>query len=87
MTDGTYAGLDDATILERLRTNSSSDDPRDDEPGHGEACDGGGDDARVAAEGERAATGAPSPHPAPSGAGMELRAQLTTLIGQDEHPG
>ncbi|MGH3673254.1 MAG: HNH endonuclease signature motif containing protein, partial [Pseudonocardiaceae bacterium] len=87
MTDGTYAGLDDATILERLRTNSRSDDPRDDEPGHGEACDGGGDDARVASEGERAATGAPSPHPAPSGAGMELRAQLTTLIGQDEHPG
>lgn len=87
MTDGTYAGLDDATILEHLRTTSRSHDPRDDEPGHGDACDGGADDARVAAEGECAATGAPSPHPGPSGAGMELRAQLTTLIGQDERPG
>jgi hypothetical protein len=73
MTDGTYAGLDDQTILERLRTARGSDD-------------GPGDDGDAAAEDGGRSTGDPSPPLTPSGTGMELRARLSTLLGHDEYP-
>ncbi|MGH3822380.1 MAG: DUF222 domain-containing protein, partial [Pseudonocardiaceae bacterium] len=88
MTDGSYAGLDDATILDRLRTTSREEGPgddsvadREDEPDHSDSGRGGAAD-----EDGCDAGGPPSPL-APAGAGMELRARLSTLLGQDEYPG
>ncbi|MGB6162249.1 MAG: DUF222 domain-containing protein [Pseudonocardiaceae bacterium] len=45
MTDGTYTGLDDHTILERFRATHRSDAPDSDAPDNNEADDGGADDA------------------------------------------
>lgn len=94
MTDGTYTGLDDATILERLRTPYRDDGPgddgvadREDEPDHNDSGDGDSGDGGAAAEDGCTATGDFSPQLAPSGVGMELRARLSTLLGHDEYPG
>ncbi|MGH3692848.1 MAG: DUF222 domain-containing protein [Pseudonocardiaceae bacterium] len=98
MTDGTYTGLDDATILERLRVASRDQCPRDDgvadredEPDHhdsgaGDPDGASGEGGMTAADGH-AATDDPSSPLTPVGAGMELRARLSTLLGHDEYPG
>jgi hypothetical protein len=73
MTDGSYTGLDDATILERLRASSGDDDsppPPKDESNPREPGD--------SATGKDAAT---------AGTRSELRARLSTLLGRDEYPG
>ncbi|MGH3906919.1 MAG: HNH endonuclease signature motif containing protein [Pseudonocardiaceae bacterium] len=44
MTDGTFAGLDDQTILEHLRTARDSEDGPDDGSGDEDGDDGSGDD-------------------------------------------
>jgi hypothetical protein len=109
MTDGTYAGLDDATILEHLRSTSHHDDGApgsDDEADQEESGDDGAPDVEgsapevdgeadhsesseggAAAEGECGVTGDPSGQLRRTGAGMELRARLSTLLGRDEFPG
>jgi uncharacterized protein DUF222 len=109
MTDGTYAGLDDVTILERLRATSHHDSGAqgsDDEADHQESGEDGAPDVEggvpevdgeadysessdgdAAVEGECGATGDPSGPRGRVGAGMELRARLSTLLGRDEYPG
>jgi hypothetical protein len=86
MTDGSYAGLDDATILERLRANCGHDDSAPhstDHPSHGESGDSGsGVDGATAKD----RTGDPS-RPVSRGAGSEVRVRLSTLLGFDERPG
>ncbi len=107
MTDGTYTGLDDHTILERLHAThrshepdnngvddapESHDQPRDNEPGdEGPDQDGPGDsgpgDSDEAVQDGRGADGDLVPQRRPSGAGMELRVRLSTVLGHDEYPG
>jgi hypothetical protein len=103
MSEGTYTGLDDRTILERLRATHRSDEPdndeaeRHDQPRDNELGDEGldhagpdnngpGDSDAVAQDG-RGAAGDPAPQRRLSGAGMELRVRLSTLLGHDEYPG
>ncbi len=94
MTDGTYTGLDDATILERLRIAHWDDGPggddvadREDEPDHNDSGDNDSANGDAAAQDGCTATGDLSPQFAPAGVGMELRARLSTLLGHDEYPG
>ncbi|MGH3802908.1 MAG: HNH endonuclease signature motif containing protein, partial [Pseudonocardiaceae bacterium] len=95
MTDGTYTGLDDVAILDKLRTTHHSDDegPDDEgpdgEPGDGPGDDGpdGPDDGGGAAEGGGCAAGDLVKPRGLAGAGMELRVRLSTLLGRDEYPG
>ncbi|MGH3913506.1 MAG: DUF222 domain-containing protein [Pseudonocardiaceae bacterium] len=130
MTDGTYAGLDDATILDLLRTASGKAHDQDGQSGDGEADNDGGpdepgdggpdkgpddggphwpgghgpeepggngpdgpgmgtaDDAgNETGEDRSSAIGGPTRQPCPTGAGMELRVRLSTLLGHDEYPG
>ncbi len=106
MTDGTYTGLNDAAILEHLRTihgnddapdNNSTDDgpndestddgPDDDGPDDdGGPNDGGGSDDGGAAAGECSLVDELAQRGL-VGAGMELRARLSTLLGHDHYPG
>ena len=81
MTDGSYAGLDDATIVELLRT-TQNDEQRDSAGSAGERLDDTGGAAGGGCPGaeNRAQNG-------PVGAGMELRVRLSTLLGLDEYPG
>lgn len=83
MTDGTYAGLDDATILERL-AGQPQDQPGHNQSGDGSpAADGESGDGGPAAEGGCGGTShsTPPPHAAAS-VGSELRARLSTLLGR-----
>jgi hypothetical protein len=73
MTDGSYAGLDDAAILERL-TGLPQDPSSGSRSVNGDvAAVGRSDDS--------------SPQPGTAGARSELRARLSTLLGRDEYPG
>jgi hypothetical protein len=90
MTDGTYTGLDDATILEWLRTSYPDDGPDDDGVADREnepARSGSGDGGSGAADEDGCDAGDTAVPLALSGAGMELRARLSTLLGHDEFPG
>jgi len=97
MTEGTYTGLDDATILERLHaTHQNQDGPGEGthdgegDPDRPEDRDDRPDDDRPdddgAAEGAGCAVDEPAPR-GPASAGMELRTRLSTLLGRDHHPG
>jgi hypothetical protein len=104
MTDGTYTGLDDATILQHLRATHHSDEPDSDEPDSDEAGktperhdqprenepgDAGLDHDEpgdAAAQGLRDPVSDTVTPRRPSGAGMELRVRLSTLLGRDEYP-
>jgi hypothetical protein len=106
MTDGTYNGLDDAAVLERLRATYDSDQPNHvDQPDHDDAGeapqrhdqppDNQPDDEELdhdeagatAAQQGRGPAGEPVAQRRPSGAGMELRVRLSTLLGGDDYPG
>jgi hypothetical protein len=92
MTDGTYTGLDDAAILEHLRTtHGSKDGPDDSTEDGGPDDDPGGPDDNGPEDGGEVAEGGYSEADElaqrdPAGAGMELRARLSTLPGHDQHP-
>ncbi|MBV9011413.1 MAG: HNH endonuclease [Pseudonocardiales bacterium] len=78
MTDGTYTGLDDATILQRLRATHGNEDGVDDTAAEGDEDSGAAEGTRAAAD-DRAQR-------RPAGRGMELRVRLSTLFGRDEYP-
>lgn len=95
MTDGTYAGLDDTTILKMLITASTYHPGTDidldaegrdtGETAAGEAV-GKGPDGRALQAGE-CGSSAPGTQPAPvARAGVELRVGLSTLLGRDQYP-
>jgi len=97
MTDGTYTGLDGPTILERLRAAHHSDEPANDEAGDAPECHDqprdndepdhdGPEDSGASTQDGHAAAGEPVVPRRPSGAGMELRVRLSTLLGRDEYP-
>ncbi|MGI9062659.1 MAG: HNH endonuclease signature motif containing protein [Pseudonocardiaceae bacterium] len=77
MIDGSYTGLDDATILGLLRTTQPTDDT-DDPTGTDDSVDADVDVECHEAEGG-AATGRRG--------GMELRVRLSTLLARDRCPG
>jgi Domain of unknown function (DUF222) len=79
MTEGTYTGLDDHTILERLRATHGNEGGADD----GRPDPGGPDDG--SAEGAGSAADDPAQH-SRVGTGMELRVRLSTLLGHNEYP-
>jgi Domain of unknown function (DUF222) len=79
MTEGTYTGLDDHTILERLRVTHGNEGGADD----GRPDPGGPDDG--SAEGAGSAADDPAQH-SRVGTGMELRVRLSTLLGHNEYP-
>jgi hypothetical protein len=98
MTDGSYVGLDDATILERLRATceDNNDTPvHQDEPGHGGSGDRSSADRTSGQNGpgeavaERGIGGTDTPAPQPSrvGAGMELRSGCPPCSGTTTTPG
>jgi len=90
MTDGTYTGLDDATILQRLRATHRSDEPEDDEADNGvpERHDQPRDNepGDAVTQDRRGAVSEPVARRRLSGMGMELRVRLSTLLGRDEYP-
>jgi hypothetical protein len=74
MTDGTYAGLDDAAIIDLLTPTPASDadqagNTHDDEAGGNESPASGDEPTRPMV-----------------GTGLELRARLSTLLGRDQYP-
>jgi hypothetical protein len=85
MTDGSYAGLDEAAIVEHLRRadeGAAGPDCQSSGPGSdGGLPDGAsqGGDVQFGAVGGRTQRG-------PIGAGMELWVRLSTLLGGDEYP-
>jgi Domain of unknown function (DUF222) len=97
MTEGTYTGLDDHTILERLHATHYSDEPgngaperhnrpRDNEPGDEGLEHTEPQDSEAPAQEGCDTAGEPVAQPRASGAGMELRVRLSTLLGHDEYP-
>jgi hypothetical protein len=89
MTDGTYTGLDDTAILERLRTTHRNDDRPDDTGTDGNDDQGPKDDSGP--DGGRATEEeccAPDDlaRRALAGTGLELRVRLSTLLECDEYP-
>ncbi|MGH3770957.1 MAG: DUF222 domain-containing protein [Pseudonocardiaceae bacterium] len=124
MTDGTYAGLDDAAIIELLTAapdadadqsdsaesvhddNNGDDGPEDRGPDDGEPDDDGPEDGGpedgepeddgpgdggpgcgdAVGEAKSPALGEVPTHSAHTGAGLELRVRLSTLLGQDQYP-
>ncbi|MDT7595953.1 MAG: hypothetical protein QOJ06_1499 [Pseudonocardiales bacterium] len=87
MTDGTYTGLDDAEIIDQLLSTHRADNSQD--TGGTYPNDDGDDGAEPAKD---ASAAAPDPQVGPvraavgSGAGVELRVRLPTLLGHDQYP-
>ncbi|MCA1820993.1 MAG: HNH endonuclease [Pseudonocardia sp.] len=84
MTDGTYAGLDNTTILELLRDQVDAEAGTGRNDGDGETGAGGPDQEPSAGEADGKG---PNTRPTPlAWAGVELRVRLSTLLGHDQYP-
>jgi hypothetical protein len=91
MTDGTYTGLDDTAILDHLRATRENEGEPDDESygstdeSHRPDQDDEPDGSDGTPVGDRSAADEPAQRRL-TGAGLELRARLSTLLGRDQYP-
>ncbi|PZS39803.1 MAG: hypothetical protein DLM62_06305 [Pseudonocardiales bacterium] len=101
MTDGTYTGLDDTSIIALLTSTATrqadppdgdGDESRDDRnSADGETIDdsgpddGGSGDGAAGDDSTSSTSNDQSAQPARTGVGMELRVRLSTLLGLDQY--